>query len=249
MKKIQIELLVLNLLAISLLILDILFGPLIIIPLAIFPEPGELVEIPTIFIFYIVLFFFIISILILISDYRKMRIKFEILALPHINVDFIRLKGENIQAIKISAKMARKISSIQDNRIVQEINKKIYEIGSEKQKIREKDGIYIFIGYNDKQKWVYVGQSGRVIKRIGNHEKLETGIYSTILIFTCSGDNFGGSVLRELESRLIISLKEQKNIQVDNFQEKNYTPSDFFDSHIVDRYHYLILETILHYVN
>jgi len=178
-----------------------------------------------------------------------MRIKFEILALPDINVDFIRLKGENIQAIKISAEMARHISTIQDDQIIQEMNQRIYEIDYEKQEIREKDGIYIFIGYNDKQKRVYIGQSGRVIKRIENHEKLETGIYSTILIFTCSGDNFGGSILRELESRLIISLKEQKKLQVDNFQEKNYTPSDFFDSHIVERYHYLILETILHYIN
>jgi len=102
MKKIQIEILVLNLLAISLLILIILFGPIKIIPWAISPEPGELVEIPTIYFFYLALFIFFISILILISDYRKLRIKFEILALPDINVDFIRLKGENIQAIKIS---------------------------------------------------------------------------------------------------------------------------------------------------
>lgn len=248
MKKIQIELLILNLLAISLLILNILFGPIIIIPYAIIPEPGESIEIPTIYIFYMTLFIFIISILILVSDYRKNRIKFEILALPAINVDFIRLRGESIQAIKISAEMVRHISTIQDNQIIQEINKRIYEIGYEKQEIREKDGIYIFIGYNDKPKRLYIGQSGRVINRIENHEKLETGIYNTIFIFTCSGDNFGGSILRELESRLIVSLKEQKKFQVDNIQEKNYTPSDFFDSHIVDRYHYLILETILHYV-
>ncbi len=103
MKKIQIEVLVLNVLTNSLLILIILFGPIKIIPLAISPEPVELVEIPTIYIFYVILFIFIISIPILISDYEKMRIKFEILALPNINVDFIRLRGENIQAIKISA--------------------------------------------------------------------------------------------------------------------------------------------------
>jgi len=156
MKKIHIELLVLNLLAISLLILSILFGPFKIIPLAPSPEPVEMGEIPTIYFFYLTLFIVIISILILISNYRKMRIKFEILALPDINVDFISLKGENVQAIKISVEKARQISTIQDDQIIKEINKRIYEISYENQEIREKDGIYIFIGYNDNQKRLYI---------------------------------------------------------------------------------------------
>lgn len=102
MKKIQIKILVVNFLTISFLVLSILFGPIKIIPWAVQPEPVELVGIPTIYIFYLTLFIFIISILILISDYRKMRIKFEILAIPNINMDFIRLSGENIQALKLS---------------------------------------------------------------------------------------------------------------------------------------------------
>ncbi len=248
MKKKYIELLILNSLTNILLILSILFGPVKIIPYAIASEPPEETTISSVYFFYQALLIFIFSLLIVIVDYKKTRIKFEILALPDIKVDVINLKGENIQAIKIPFEQARQISTIQDDQIIQEINKRIYEFGYENQELREKDGIYVFIGYNDNQRRLYIGQSGTIIKRIENHEMLDTGIYKTILIFTCSGDNFGGSILRELESRLITSLKKKKKIQLDNVQEKNFTPSDFFDSHIVDRYHYLILETLLHYI-
>lgn len=247
-KKIQIELIILNLLSISLLILSILYGPIKTIPYSAAPgEPIEEAVIPPIYFLYQVLFIFIISILILISDYRKTRIKFEILALPDIEVDLINLKGEDIQAIKIPIELAKDFLNIQDNQVNQEIRKRVFEIGKKNGEIREKDGIYIFIGFEYEQTRLYIGQSGTIINRIKNHDKLENQIYNIILIFTCPGDNFGGSILRELESRLILSLKEQGDFQIDNTQEKNKTPSDFFDSHIVDRYHYLILKTLFHY--
>ncbi|KKL21380.1 hypothetical protein LCGC14_2446030, partial [marine sediment metagenome] len=201
-------------------------------------EPGELSL--SVVIFLILLFNIVMVILNFLSS-RKANIKFEFLDIPTINVDLINIKGENIQAIKLPVEY---ISSIQDNDKYKEVRKRLFRIDFNDQNT-ERDGIYVFYGNTDKRIRLYIGQTGNILSRIKNHEKLKLQIYNNILIVTCSDDDFGGNILRELESRLIVSLKNNKKYHIDNNQEKNLMSLNYFDRDVVEKYHYLILKIIL----
>ena len=93
MKKIQIELLIINILSFYLLIYSIFFGPIEIIPFDA-SRPPEPVEVPTIFFLYEFLIIFTISILVIIVDFFITRITLIILELTEIDTDLITIKGE-----------------------------------------------------------------------------------------------------------------------------------------------------------
>lgn len=238
-------LIIVNVIAISLLLLSIMVGPFIlrIIPFDITnpKEPIELV-IPTYIFSYTFLFCLGFSIAAIINDYYKSLIKYEIINLESLDIDVIKVKGEVIQVLKSSVDFIKNFQD-QYNEVgylisdILFINNKFFNSNY------EKDGIYVFFRSNNKKE-MYIGKSERILTRVKNHEKLKEDRFDNLLLFTCIDDNFGGSILKGLESKLIKTLKKKGIYQIDNKQEKSYSYVEYYDRYLIEKYHNLIIKII-----
>lgn len=164
-----------------------------------------------------------------------------------INSEFYTIEGEIIQGIKIPVTFISRIQNYENAGIRNELQKRLFK-RSHYGELVQKGGIYIFCNSTIRsiKRQIYVGESNELVTRLKNHEKIEEGIFSSILIITSERDDIGKDMLKVLESKLIRSLKKHPTFEVTNKQEKTKFHVEFFDEPLVKKYYETILLLIEH---